>query len=60
MQVLTAAHQGCNVIVWFAINIQLNQSSGSPMVSIQLHVDELTYYCTIHNCTIHNYELTRR
>ena len=34
MQVLTAAHQGCNVIVWFAINIQLNQSSGTPMVSI--------------------------
>ena len=31
-RVLTAAEQGCNVIVWFAINIRLNQSSGAPMV----------------------------
>jgi hypothetical protein len=31
-KVLTAARQGCNVIVWFAINIRLNPTSGSPWI----------------------------
>jgi len=32
IQVLVGAQQGCNVIVWFAINIVLNESSSSPMI----------------------------
>jgi hypothetical protein len=32
LQVLTAAQQGCNVIVWFAINIRLNQTSNEPII----------------------------
>jgi hypothetical protein len=31
-QVLTGAEQGCNVIVWFAINIRRNATSGQPMI----------------------------
>ncbi len=31
-KVLTAARQGCNVIVWFAVNIRLNTTSGSPLI----------------------------
>jgi hypothetical protein len=31
-KVLTAARQGCNVIVWFAINIRLNATTGSPLI----------------------------
>eukprot|EP00277_Geminigera_cryophila_P003934 CAMPEP_0179431430 /NCGR_PEP_ID=MMETSP0799-20121207/16324_1 /TAXON_ID=46947 /ORGANISM="Geminigera cryophila, Strain CCMP2564" /LENGTH=250 /DNA_ID=CAMNT_0021208361 /DNA_START=1079 /DNA_END=1827 /DNA_ORIENTATION=- len=31
-KVLTAAYNGCNVIVWFAINIRLNVTSNSPMI----------------------------
>lgn len=32
MQVLTGAEQGCNVIVWFAVNIRRNATSGQPEI----------------------------
>ena len=32
-KVLTGAQQGCNVLVWFAINIRLNATAGGPWIT---------------------------